>query len=193
MKTIGIFRDDCSELKELKELSQNLEETKNLLKTNQLSAIVLFLKNLSSWHNQEGVKDLINCLNQKNKLNGYGKLIEEFRLLQRHFDQTGFCKNGINRTPYGQMASAETIFLGGLTYNIPNQSVASWIKIRTKSKNGKAVCRTISEQAKKFLQIHIDCMLYLILEINKIIEEMKTEKNQKKKEKEGRYLRQTVV
>lgn len=182
MKTNGNVFNDCLELKGL---IKNLEETKKLAKTDQLSAIVFFLKNLSSWHNKEGVKNLIDCLRRKNKLDRYSKLIEKLRLLQKHFDQTAPNTNGgVNRTPRGQTASAETIFLGGLTYNTPNQSVNSWERIRTKSKNAKATCQIISEQAKRFMQIHIDSMLNLIEEIETEISKI-TVKPQKIIKKEG--------
>jgi hypothetical protein len=174
MKTGDVFTE-CSGLDKL---SEKLGKIKELAETDPMKAIVLFFQNLAPWHNNGGVKEMIDCLKRENTLNRFSRLIEKLRLFQEHLDQTNSFTGNINRTPRGLDVSEKTVFLGGFTPEIASHSIDSWKEIKGKSKNGVSVFRAISEQARKFMQIHLDRMVSLISEI-----ETETKKINGKKQK----------
>lgn len=108
------------ELHQLREVLSRISQSRD-----PFTEIVPFFNTVSVWHDR-GIDDLIVAFEEVND-GQYDEVLRKLRTLQRHFENAGRCRYGINRTKRGERVSADKLFLGGI-YGTFTHPVSFWIQ-----------------------------------------------------------------
>lgn len=97
----------------------------------------------------------IDFLKNSNNNGKYDLALKKLGIIQVYLVQSGFNKNGVNRTPEKETVTNHTVYLnGGNGSDLADHSVQFWINLEA-SENKNRAFNIIAPQAKQFIESHI--------------------------------------
>lgn len=137
-----VLTDYCQQLKKAIEIEPTEDPLAGIVKSLVASLKVLL---------QLRPCKIANCMETLTLNN---KTKQKLTAIQAYIMQSGFNKQGINRTPEKEEVTNYTVYLGANGSEIAAQPVYFWLNL-SESENRRRAFRIISIQAKQFIESHI--------------------------------------
>ncbi len=150
---------------EFQQLRQALERSSK--SSDPLTEIVYFFNTVSRWHDR-GIGDLILAFEEVD-YGQYRGVLQELRMLEKHFKNAGRSEHGWNRTKRGETVTDSKVFLGNI-HGLFTHPVNYWRLGKDEMKGGWGhpgmehlnAYDVVSEQARKFMTSHTGRMIGII-------------------------------